>query len=126
MVIGPRRPGSDVVRDARVAVRAAVQAGVVHADVSAADASTAISLAGVLSRVDRVTEQLFEQHVIEDWQYVCEQTAGALREFGLTTTPQWIDGIHGLTKPIKADQDGDAADRSRLGALGDHADSSLT
>ena len=43
---------------------------------------------------------------IEDWRYVCDQTAGSLRKFRLTTTPKWIDGIHGLTKPTKADQDG--------------------
>ena len=43
---------------------------------------------------------------IEDWQYVCDKTARTLRKFGLTTTPKWIDVIHGLTKPTKADQDG--------------------
>ena len=43
---------------------------------------------------------------IDDWRHVCGETALGLREFGLTDTPAWIDEIHGLTKPTKADQDG--------------------
>ena len=43
---------------------------------------------------------------LEDWRYVCDQTAGSLREFGLTDTPAWIDKMREHTKPTKGDQDG--------------------
>jgi predicted RNase H-like nuclease len=43
---------------------------------------------------------------IEDWRYVCDQTASSLREFGLADIPERIEQMCRLEKPTKGDQDG--------------------
>jgi predicted RNase H-like nuclease len=40
----------------------------------------------------------------EDWQYLCAQTSGALRERGLAQTAEWIEEA-GKTRPQKSVQD---------------------
>jgi predicted RNase H-like nuclease len=60
-------------------------------------------LCGRLPKYNPATRSKFS---LADWMHVCEKTAGALRELGLSDTPEWIDTMSCRRRPTKGDQDG--------------------